>query len=295
MEVHNSTEQPILLNGCALQTNRSKSASHVLPEVSLGAGGYEVVYINQTGLTLTKTTTGTVYLLSPDLNQEIDSQYYQNLATGTSWSRFDESDWRQTFEVTPGEDNIYTQYLPCEPGYFRSEEANRCRKSVDEAELEQCDIGKERNPETNRCRNIESASSSLVPCRAGQERSPETNRCRNIESVASGLVPCGPNQERDPETNRCRQVGSSDSQLVPCREGQERDPETNRCRNIKSNTVPTAGFAAIPVADSPTATAGWWLFGGVTILAAGYAGWEWRREVGGAIRRVASVFVSRGK
>lgn len=293
IELHNTSSEAVELGGCVLQTNRSKTAAYVLPEKILAGSGYEVIYIDETKLTLTKTTAGTVYLLSSDFSQELDVQSYEGLAAGTSWSKFDDI-WRQTYTPTPGSGNVNEAYAPCGNGYYRSEETGRCRKQLEAALLAKCPAGKVRNLETNRCRTVGGSGSVLKPCNKGQYRHPETNRCRNIASSTSQLVPCKPGQYRSSETNRCRSLDSGGNQLKPCKEGQERNPETNRCRKVRGGSVPAAAFAAIPVADTPEAVTGWWLFGGITTLAAGYAGWEWRREMAAAIRRVASIFTSRG-
>ena len=105
------------------------------------------------------------------------------------------------------------------------------------------------------------------------------------------LAPCASNQVRNPETNRCRAVSTAGS-LKPCAANQERNPETNRCRN-KVDMV-QADFPVEVVGESAQSTLGWWAFGGVGLLALGYAGWEWRIEIMNAIKKVGSFIPSRG-
>ena len=114
-------------------------------------------------------------------------------------------------------------------------------------------------------------------CREGQERNPATNRCRSIVAAIAELVPCREGQERNPATNRCRAVAAA-STLAPCQEGQERNPETNRCRKI---VLASSDIPAIKDVESRTEASmtGWWIAGGVIILAAGYAVYEWRDEL----------------
>ena len=131
----------------------------------------------------------------------------------------------------------------------------------------------------------------LAPCKDGQYRSEETNRCRSVVSAVASLVACDEGQERNPETNRCRSVLGETSTLTPCAEGQERNPETNRCRNIVSS-IPEAGFAIEPIQASSSDLTGWWAFGGVSALALGYAGWEWRVEASRILGKVTSFFHS---
>lgn len=138
---------------------------------------------------------------------------------------------------------------------------------------------------------VAKATDGLKPCREGQYRSEETNRCRSVVSALSDLVPCKEGQARNPATNRCRSIVSLANSLTPCRENQERNPTTNRCRNVVKN-VPDAAFSVEPIKETGKAFAGWWALGGVGILASGYAGWEWRREVAGLIRKVISPLSS---
>lgn len=285
VELYNAADEALNLTGCALQTNRSSSTTFALGDETLAAGEYVTVPIKGTGLTLTKTTSGTVYLLSSDLNTEVDSVPYETLAQESSYALVGDT-WLQTFAMTPGVGNIWQQYPDCEAGYIRNFDTGYCNKiAVSETGLSDCGPGKYRSPDTNRCRSLEALATALTPCDAGQYRNPDTNRCRSLVSAASALTPCGPGQERNPDTNRCRNTASGGG-LQPCAANQERNPDTNRCRNSTIGT--TADFPVEAVAQSGQATLGWWAFGGIGLLAAGYAGWEWRHELVSAIRRMGS-------
>ncbi len=289
VELYNTLSSPVTLDQCLLQTNRSTTKSFALTG-TIGAGEYLAPLIASTGLTLTKTTAGTVYLLSSDGKEETDSRSYDSLTADTSWSWFGGSDWRQTFSPSPRGANVWQEFLPCEAGYERGADTGYCRKmAATEAETD-CGTGKYRSPETNRCRNVEIAS-DLASCRAEQYRSSDTNRCRNLESPST-LAACKAGQYRNPETNRCRSTATLASALTPCKENQERNPATNRCRNV-TKTIPTSAFAAEPVQDDARTFAGWWALAGVSTLAFGYAGWEWRREVFGGLQKLGSFFAFR--
>lgn len=260
IEVYNASSSKIDISGCQLQTNRSQTDSYIFPE-STGLGPNERIAIStgSTSLSLTKTTTGTVYVLSSDGSLEVDARSYENLDENTSYALVG-GKWLQTFLVTPGSENAYAEYPACEEGYIRNLESGRCNKITAKASLTPCLPTQYRSSDTNRCRNITSAG-TLTPCKAGQYRSPETNRCRSLTSASSSLKPCLPNQERNPETNRCRNI----------------------VKNINADfPVETIGTAA-------QGTFGWWAFGGVGLIAAGYAGWEWRREAFAIIRKSASI------
>lgn len=263
IELMNVSGATIIVDGCMLQTNRSTVKSYELSG-TIPPGGLLTVYVKNTDLTLTKTTTGTVYLLSSDMAVEVYSVNYAALSEDTSYALVD-GEWRQTYQRTPSTPNVWMEYPPCRAGYIR-------------------------NTETGYCNKIQVAT-SLADCGPGKYRSADTNRCRTLAASTVGLVPCAANQLRNPATNRCKAVETA-SVLKPCAANQERNPATNRCRN-KVGMI-QADFPVEAVADSSEATLGWWAFGGVGLLALGYAGWEWRSEMLNAIKKVAS-FIPSGK
>lgn len=292
IELHNQTNESLDLGGCILQTNNSKAVTYILPDITLEAGGHEAVYIEDTDLKLTKTTTGVVYLLSADGKLETDSVKYSNLAKETSWALVG-GNWEQTYKITAGGANQYAKYIPCDVGYWRNEETGRCNKIIEPATLVDCGEGRERNPATGRCRNIP-VESMIAPCKEGQYRSEETNRCRSIASAVSSLKACADDQFRNPETNRCKKIASSDD-LADCGEGRERNPETNRCRNVLAASTSTLPFAPEGVTETASSMIGWWALGGVSLVAIGYAGWQWRWEVSRLVEKTRRSFATRGK
>jgi hypothetical protein len=292
IEITNASDVEVSLAGCRIMTNRSATAAIILPEVTLLPGAYYTVYLSETVLKLTKTTTGTVYLLASDGETEVDSRYYEDLSSETSWAYFAD-DWKQTFAPTPEATNVYEQYAPCTEGYARNVTTGRCNKVAEAASLTDCGEGRERNPTTGRCRNIPTEK-ELAPCKEGQYRSEETNRCRSIALAASSLKPCADDQFRNPETNRCKKIASAD-ELADCGEGRERNPATNRCRNVLASTMPTAGFAPEAVTQTASGMLGWWVAGGVSLIAVSYAVWQWRFEIGRLTKRVGGYFTSGSK
>ena len=262
VELRNGLDRDVSLDGCQLQTNRSMTKLYVFGAEVLPANGLKAVYVKDTPLTLTKTTSGIVYVLSSDGQTEVDVQAYTNLASGTSWSWTSETGWAQTYAMTPNAQNAIQKYLPCEEGYVRNEDTGRCNKIVVPTLVADCGEGKYRSDETGRCRAIPVAS-VLAACKLGQYRSEDTNRCRNIVTAST---------------------------LKPCKDNQYRSEETNRCRTITATSVPAPAFAVQPVKDSAMAFVGWWALGGVGLLAAGYGAWEWRQEAKNAARRIANHF-----
>lgn len=177
---------------------------------------------------------------------------------------------------------------PCAANQYRSEETNRCRLIVTTASTTTpCKEGQYRSEETNRCRSIASAAKSLTPCKEGQYRSEETNRCRSIASAAASVLkPCADDQFRSPATNRCKKIASTEEGLKPCKAGQERNPATNRCRNIMASKPTDAAFKVRPIEASTVSMMKWWALGAVLAGGAGYAVWQFRHEIIGAVRKI---------
>lgn len=153
-------------------------------------------------------------------------------------------------------------------------------------DLAPCQAGYYRHPETKRCRKIEVAKTP-APCKEGYYRSEQTGRCRSIVALAAKtLKPCQDGYFRNPETGRCKKIAAADDILKDCPEGFERNPTTRRCRKIKTASMPVVGSATAGVQQVAGATWGWWVFGGVSLLAIGYGAWQWRWEMSQLIRRL---------
>jgi len=258
IEIYNPTAFDIDVADCQLMTNRNNNVKVL--DGTLSPESYLVINIKDTALALTKTTTGTVYLFSSDGQKEIDSTFYSNLSKDTSWSLVD-GEWRQTYQLTPNEANVWMAYPSCPAGQERNPETGRCRKIPEPEVLAPCPAGQYRNPETNRCRKFET-SSTLTPCKEGYERNPLTNRCRKIVVEEDGLKPCAEGYERNPETNRCRKIVSTDSAAFAVQSG---DPTGNGTAYV------VAGIGVVSI------TAGMILF-------------QFRTELMRALRRLRSKF-----
>jgi hypothetical protein len=255
VEVYNSTNETLDLSGCGLKTNRS-SAVYQFENLELAAGDFLAVEISDTKLTLTKTTTGTVYLLD-SAGGTIDEHYYENLKAGTAYALVAGA-WASTYRPTPNEPNLHEQYAACP-------------------------VGQERNLATGRCRKIQ-IDEPLADCGEGKFRNPETNRCKSYNNLTTTLAPCKDGYYRNPDTNRCKKVDSNDG-LTPCKEGYERNAETNRCRKIRQNNGADYGVKADETSDK-SAFVGWAAVGAVALGGLSYVGFEFRHEIGKFIRKV---------
>ena len=196
-----------------------------------------------------------------------------------------DDEWMQTFMITENSENIFKEYPDCQSGYERNV-LGRCVKNAIPPVESTCPVGQYRHPETRRCRKIEAAK-TITPCKDGYYRSEETGRCRSIASAAAKtLKPCPEGQFRNSATGRCKKIASTDDIAKECPEGFERNPQTKRCRKIKSANMPTVGSAATEVKQVAGATWGWWVFGGVSLLAVGYGVWQWRWEISQFVRKI---------
>ena len=291
IEIINSGEKTVITTGCKLTVGDSGVRENI-GDIELNPGEFLVIKIKNTNLKLPKTK-GKVYLLD-EAGSKIDSAEYEKLAKSSSWSLIDD-EWMQTFMITENSENIFKEYPDCQNGYERNA-LGRCVKIAAPPVESPCPVGQYRHPETLRCRKIEAAK-TITPCKDGYYRSEETGRCRSIASVAAKtLKPCPEGQFRNSATGRCKKIASTDDIAKECPEGFERNPQTKRCRKIKSANMPTVGSAATEVKQVAGATWGWWVFGGVSLLAVGYGVWQWRWEISQFVRKIReSIKSANGK
>lgn len=285
IELVNVSDKAIMTAGCKLATS-SNNSQEVLGDIELKPGELWAVKVSHTKLKLPKMK-GKVYLLD-EFGAEINATAYDKIAKGASWSLLD-GEWVQTFAVTEGASNVFKEYVDCQSGYMRNESGKCVKISAPPAGpdvLAPCPAGQYRHPETRRCRKIEAAKTA-TPCKEGYYRSEETGRCRSIASAAAKtLKPCQDGYFRNLETGRCKKIAAADDILKDCPEGFERNPTTRRCRKIKTASMPVAGSATAGVQHVAGATWGWWVFGGVSLLAVGYGAWQWRWELSQLIRQL---------
>ena len=281
IEIINSGEKTVITTGCKLTVGDSGVRENI-GDIELNPGEFLTIKIKNTKLKLPKTK-GKVYLLD-EAGSQIDSAEYEKLAKSSSWSLIDD-EWMQTFMITENSENIFKEYPDCQSGYERNV-LGRCVKIATPPAESPCPVGQYRHPETRRCRKNEAAK-TITPCKDGYYRSEETGRCRSIASAAAKtLKPCPEGQFRNSSTGRCKKIASTDDIAKECPEGFERNPQTKRCRKIKSANMPTVGSAAAEVKQVAGATWGWWVFGGVSLLAVGYGVWQWRWEISQFVRKM---------
>lgn len=281
IEIINSGEKTVITTGCKLTVGDSGVRENI-GNIELKPGEFLTIKIKNTKLKLPKTK-GKVYL-QDEAGSKIDSAEYEKLAKSSSWSLIDD-EWTRTFATTEGAANIFKEYPDCQNGYERNV-LGRCVKIAIPPIESPCPVGQYRHPETRRCRKIE-AEKTITPCKDGYYRSEETGRCRSIASAAAKtLKPCPEGQFRNSATGRCKKIASTDDIAKECPEGFERNLQTKRCRKIKSASMPTVGSAAAEVKQVAGATWGWWVFGGVSLLAVGYGVWQWRWEISQFVRKI---------
>ena len=281
IEIVNSGEKTVITTGCKLTVGDSGVRENI-GDIELNPGEFLTIKIKNTNLKLPKTK-GKVYLLD-EAGSKISSAGYNNMPKGASWSLVDD-EWMQTFMITENYENIFKEYPDCQNGYERNALGKCVKISVPPVESP-CPVGQYRHPETRRCRKNE-AEKTITPCKDGYYRSEETGRCRSIASAAAKtLKPCPEGQFRNSTTGRCKKIASTDDIAKECPEGFERNPQTKRCRKIKSASMPTVGSAAAEVKQVAGATWGWWVFGGVSLLAVGYGVWQWRWEISQFVRKI---------
>ena len=297
IEIENFSNEISNLKGCVLMSSAFSSKNHIFDELEIEPMKFFVLKISESSLKLNKTTKGEISLINSE-NLPIQSVKFEPLKAESSWAFFKEG-WKQTFEITPGEENVFPcgagyerdsntsecvkiklpeEEKKCAEGYFLNPESGRCKKLEEPKVQAECAAGYFRNPETGRCKKVE-VEDLPTPCASGYYRNPETGRCRKIASLASTtLTPCKEGYYRHPETNRCRKIASETEELTPCKEGYERNPETNRCRKIVKNL---AAEEKIETSDDQRKSefTGWWAVFGVVFVLILVALWEFRKSI----------------
>jgi len=254
VELFNPTDEIISVEHCKIgyKNKNYGMAGEVKPD------GYLVYQNADLKLTKNPTSSNMVVLIDSDGAEVASLTYYAGQKKLTAWAWFGTAEdggeiWKQTYALTPGEENIYQQ--------FKS-----------------CPVGKVINPLTGNCINF-FENEGLPDCPAGKFRNPETNRCKSYDTVAGILKPCNEGYFRNPETNRCKKIAGATSSLTPCKDGYERNPETNRCRKIRVNNGTDYGVEPMTYRDSASFVA----YGALAVVLGGgilYVILQFRWEIG---------------
>lgn len=280
IEVYNPNPVAVDLTYFRLAVGQTFENIYPFPvKTSIAPYSYIVFYNREIPFTLLNTSSRVGLLLADgEMMNQTDS--YFSPGDDKTWALID-GNWQYSNQPTPAAEN-------------QSDTVATTNTSLPGSSLQPCAINQYRSPETNRCRSILLAGSTLTPCKDGQYRSEETNRCRTL-IVAATVKMCAEDQFRNPLSGRCKKIVSAEELAVSdCGEGRERNPVTNRCRNIQASAIPEAAFAVETVKEAGKAFVGWWVLGGMTLLAIGYAGWEWRQEIKQFVVSVSSR-ISSGK
>ena len=201
IEVANNGEETVKLEGCFI---KYKNKNYALTG-EIKPNEIRAFYpASEWKLTLTKNPVSANMLSIVDTDGEtVDNlTYYSGQRKGVSlaflgYGSDGGEKWLQTYNPTPGAENIYQQFKTCPIGKAINLETGNCvNETPAVSELVACPEGKYRNPLTGRCKSYATtASTELKPCAEGYERNPETNRCRKVVAntgadypVATGSV-----------------------------------------------------------------------------------------------------------
>ena len=198
IELYNRGDEKVELSGCSL---RYKNKLYALSG-AVEAKGLIVFYPGAAwDLQLTKNPTSANLLEIIDTDGEVDDSllYMAGQRKGVSLAMMGyladgRENWVQTYNVTPGAENVYQQY-------------------------KSCPVGKRLNLETGNCVNEASPTTTLAACPEGKYRNPLTGRCKSYATTASAeLKPCAEGYERNPATGRCRKIVENDGAEYPIEE-----------------------------------------------------------------------------
>ena len=182
IEFFNPTATKIRLDGCFL---RYKNKSHALSGL-IQPEEYFVFFPADFILTKNPVNSNLLEIIDADGSVVDSLEYFNGQKKGVALAQFGflkngKEQWLQTYQLTPGEENVFQKYKTCPEGKVINEETGNCVKASSlSTALAECPAGYYRNPLTNRCRKIATTTSSLAECAEGYERNPLTNRCRKI-------------------------------------------------------------------------------------------------------------------
>ena len=285
IELFNGSENSVDINNCTIELAESERVFNP-PQYVMHPGEYRVFYDDYYGFSLPNSSGGKIAVIN-EYGEEVSStEYPEDLDDDVAWV-IAGSSYSTSYTSTPGLQNIVTTIKPCNEGYVRNLDTNRCQLVKQNIiEPVQCSAGMELNPDTGKCRKV-AQPIRYTPCPEGQERNPTTNRCKSLIAVASVVVPCPTGQYRNPETNRCKTTEIV-SVLSGCPEGQQRNPETNRCRTIQP--IKEIEPQVLDVYSNNSSSRNW--TPGIA-LAAGvfaYSAYEWRDNIRRRIHKIYALF-----
>lgn len=125
-------------------------------------------------------------------------------------------------------------------------------------------------------------------CEEGKVINPTTGNCVKASTAATkkALADCPEGKYRNPLTGRCKNIETSTTSPKECKEGYERNPDTGRCRKIK-NTNQGAEYPLVPETYGEQKTfIALGAVGLVVLAGVGYIIWQYRREIGRALRKI---------
>ena len=186
VEIYNRGEEGVNIDGCFLKYKNNNYALFG-SVASHGFAVFRPIADWQMSLTKNPVSFNKMDIIDTD-GETVDSLiFYSGQRRGLSLAEFghraDGSEkWEQTYNPTPGTDNVYQQFKTCPVGKVVNLETGNCvNETVVITTLAACPEGKYRNPLTGRCKSYATtASTELKPCAEGYERNPDTNRCRKI-------------------------------------------------------------------------------------------------------------------
>lgn len=214
---NDSVSTAIELDEYVLRTDSSSasrtSANTFTLSGTLQPGEVRSIYLTDAGTRLSLTNSGGYVWFEDMTGMAVYKETVTNYASagsslqGYAYALAPDGTWQWTATPMPFADNEITAVVQgCAEGKYFNPDTNRCRTLEDAlTALTPCQAGYERSVETNRCRKLVAAS-ALTPCKEGQIRSLQTNRCRAAESAEAQLQPCKEGYERNPATNRCRKA-----------------------------------------------------------------------------------------
>ena len=156
IELYNSSPEAIDLEGCQI-----KYKSKFYPLIgTVEPGNYYVREASDFTLTKNPVRSNLIEIVDADGSVAASLTYPTGQKKATSYAKFEDGEFKTTYDVTPGAANIYQKYRSCEEGKVINEATGNCVKAA----------------------TAKAATSTTKTCAEGQYLNPLTGRCNKIKT-----------------------------------------------------------------------------------------------------------------
>ena len=175
IEFFNPTKEPVTLDGCNI---KYKSRFYPLNGVVMPES-YYVRELPDFTLTKNPIRSNLIEVIDEDNSVATSLTYFAGQKKATSYAKIGE-EYKTTYNITPGSENVYQKFRNCEEGKVINEKTGNCIKNTvanttATTSTKTCPEGKYLNPLTGRCKNIQENTGAEYPMAVSDNESKTSN------------------------------------------------------------------------------------------------------------------------